>query len=288
MKNIFKILLVLMLASVSTGVLAQQEVLKSSVRKYSVGTADKATSNYFWQVFLSDGSTEATPGVHYNAYSDLAKTTPITLGETEENRYIIYIEWLGDAETNYVVKVIEKDASTDCYDASINEFTHGVKIIANDFSVSVAWSKDDGSTTDLGAANRNCAIDGANTVAFKVTRAGGKPFSTWKFKYQYKLDSGDWSDVSTEVEVVGNGTDANNETVVTIDNTMGLTKDKLIGDGVFNVYFRVVYAHDFYNTPANNVLETEVVKTMDYTTTTNPKNTMEISKIPVGQSLQFD
>ena len=265
----------------------EREVLKNSVRRYAVGNADKVTSNYFWQVLLENG-TEATADIHYKAYSDLAKTKAITLGETAPNRFEIYIEWLGDVDTKYTVKVIEKDANTDCYDVSINEFNQAIKIIQNNFEIAVAWSKADGSTTDLGAANRNCAIDGDNTVAFKVTRTGGKPLSTWKFKYQYKLDTGDWSAVSADIEVTGNGTDTNDEIVVTIDNTMGLTKDKLIGEGIFNVYFRVVYAHDFYNTPASNVLETEIVKTMDYATTTNPKNTMEISKIPEGQTLEFD
>lgn len=237
MKNLVKLFTVIALLAVGLSASAQggngstealaKEVALNSVRSFTVDL--HATSNYAWTIENASGGTVVT------------STTDLTAGDSNKN--VFFVKWI--AEGNYKVTLVESTKTTNCSDVKVNKKEFYIKVVANDFSVTPSWFEG-----KVVQSDNTCAVNGDNTLKFKVTKSGGKT-GAWNFKYKISksYDSNNYSEIVAETTV--------NYTSVG-DEIVSVTTPINLGYAQCQIKFEVIDARDGYNTPAN-VLPVEII-----------------------------
>ncbi len=282
MNRLKKLLMVFALATISYGAIAQaditQEVLKNSVRKYSLGTVNVGTSKYVWTVTTDLAGTIPADDADYDVYTGYEDATPVVIGTPTAGQYCIYIKWLGDAGKKYYVTVTEEDGSTKCFDASANRQIVEVTIKDNDFIADLTWEDSD-------LANPICAeftadVDTKKTaINFKLTVSGQRTTAEWKYKYKYILKYEDVEPTDTDWDPVAAIPNAptpafsigGNITFADIQIAEAIQQ----GAGKAYLWVKAVEVRDGYGTPAN-------VDKSDFTAKAI------INQIPVKQSIVLE
>ena len=266
MKKIYTIITVLALCMITYSVSAQS-VNVNSVHKYEISKANAGTSKYMWVVEKSTDNAAWNTAVldtDYKVFTSYTNVTPVTIGVFTPGQCEIYIKWLKKSEANlfFRVRVIEADASSDCYDTSVKEKVESITVDENNFKVTLAYA---GKVLSTGGTN--CAVDGDNTLNFTVTKTGGTFGTTkdvndqWNFQYEVSIDGGAWT--TGTVDMVDGVVEGNNVKLVPVSSTNDVHTLALVytipkGNGDYSIKVRIKDARDGYGTIASAGLGVEV------------------------------